>query len=773
MKLPIGFSASFETRPLLMSNRQNWQDFFERARSASDDALCAMLQQRQGRFYEDFFEFCESKECMDGLSEEERTRYPEMAARILRGVACVEEWDLSSTIDKIDRIGRILWRHLFDQLTNLDQFIRSLKIYLNDSGMDAELAIIFLWGVFSEKPLPRVAAMAKDSEFPREWLPLIVILIPMHVTLNLVENTLIEFAYMRSDFLRPELFQSPLTARHLMKFHSFSSWRSGNHTVLSGYLPSIVRGMMRLVHQEEHYKLNLAVYENLVAIQFLSEKSVELACQLLRDYAESLRLIEINWLELISKMFSRIEDPQRRKERFLEMAQADAFPEDWRVAYYDIAHLSRPFEEVVIEWRDVVAQLDLSFQDPLAEKFISKALGIALPLSLKKWEELNFAVEPKKSEWEQHQSELAETWNVLCDADWDLWAPLVKEYYIGVILGYSGQGINPVQVDYFEQTLLSVEAIMRLSRLLARRKGDLSPPQIAWLMGLMRHQPTLKHPLTVIQSALDIIEMYSAEELQRFMNRCMAIFFQDQVPRVLRQHMWLYLTAALLEKGREACLQLIIREKYLENWQSPMTTDLQKLFLRAALMSGVMVPAVFGLFAMMGKVPFKEEENTILAFDYLISSCEGHKIPVGSLCRTLDLVFGEESPFPPSYVDAYGEKLFDWITLSVSHFVPQTETEIVQLLYGLVNKRVHRHFQGLYPLIVSICRRYDWDVDEKMRPILISFSKELELRWDGALKQIKPNIPRDLYHMICPDGEILIHRICSLYMEALLTGKTS
>lgn len=773
MKLPIGFSTSFEMRPFLKSNHQNWQDFFEKSRSASDVALCAMLQQKQGRFYEEFFEFCESKECMAGLSEEERTRYPEIAARILRGVACNEEWELSSTIEKIDRIGRLLWRHLFDQLTDLGHFIRSLKIYLNDSGMDEELAIIFLWGVFSEKALPRVASMAADPEFPREWLPLIVILIPPHVKLNLLENTLIEFASMRRDFLRPEFFESPGTARHLMKFHSFSSWKLGNHTVLGGYLPSIVRGMMRLVRHEEHYKLDLAVYENLVAVQFLSEKSVESACQLLRDYMESLGRIEPNWLELVSKMFSRIEDPKQRKERFLEMAQADAFPEDWRGAYYDIAHLSRPFEEVVTEWRDVAAQLDLSFQDPWAPKFLSNALEIALPVSLKKWEELNFTEAPKKSVWEQQQSELADTWNILCDADWDLWAPLVKEYYISVILGYAGQGINPVQVDYFEQTQLSVEAIMRLSRLLARRKSDLSPHQIAWLMGLMKHQPSFKHPLIVIQSALDIIETYSAEELKGFMNRCMAIFFQNQVPLFLRQHMWLYLATALLEKGREACLQLVMGEKYLESWQGLLTPEMQKFFQRAAWMSRVMVPAVFSLYAMMGKVPFNEEENTILAFDYLIESCENHKVPIGSLGRTLDLVFGEESPFPSIYVDAYGEKLFNWITLSVSHFVPQTQTEIVQLLYSLVNQRMHRHFQGLYPLLVSICRRYNWDVDEKMKPILTKFSKELETHWDAALKQIKPHIPRDLYRMICPDGEILIHRICSLYMEALLTGKTS
>jgi hypothetical protein len=489
---------------------------------------------------------------------------------------------------------------------------------------------------------------------------------------------------------------------------------------------------------------------------------------LLMEYAEHMDLIEVCWPEVVANFFKKITSDAERKEHFLLMASDEDCPEPWKAAYYLLTDLNKPFEEVFAEWEEAKAQLDLPHSDPTVESFMGQALEQSLPRTLQMLSNRSEVSE----EGNDQQKNMELSWSILCDADWKIWAPLAKEYYLGLVLGSKKSDFARAKVALFEKVDLSPEGHIRLLKILVGTTNPGSEEEFDGLQNLLGYQLPIDQLSALIEEAALRLANNQASSLKDFMKRSVAFFFQNNIRPSFRKQLWLHLATVLLYHNNEKGFQLLMREKLLENWQGVLPKGLQSFFQQTAMERKMQVAVVLQLYEMMGKTPFNSEETTKSALEFIKKLILNISLPIGSFKRVMELIFGVGSPFNQSIVEEMSADLFKVCTENVGNFVPQSKEEMIQLLCSLEDKNLQRHFKGFYTLMKSLYGRFKMDETASIDKLLHDFQLKIQKELHYVIPRMQ-TIPLEQRKMFCPNGEPFAQQVIKRYMEALLTGKDS
>lgn len=779
MILPTGISPSSDTTEYLKIRAQkSWHEFFQQVFVGSGEGLEELFQKRAGMFLSmdhmlsDLIEFCQSAAFFNGTTVEDLYHYPLAFAKVFTLIAKKSGLSSQMELDYVTRMGKVLWVRAFEKSTDDGLFIQSLKNYFSYMQLGSLIEVIFLGSILSNTPLWRFCDLASHQDYPFAWQPALFALVPKSSSLETLESALKSLEDKNRDFKMAELLANPDSAYYLLKLKALAGLQSDQAPFLNRYLSSLVRGMMAFLRNPDFQQEDLRVYNHLIVFQFFAIDDVRARCDFLTDYVENLGIEEPDWPDLLANVFRQITDTQQRRNLFLSMASCDGFPETWKAAYYLIAEVDQPFEDVIAEWEQAKSHIDLPSYDSAAQSFFAKALEHALPRSIAKWSLRSWEDLQWRAEWEAQQKLTAYIWDILCDADMKSWAPLAKEYYLGVFLGCSRSDLVPVNVEVFQDVVLTLNGHLRLMRLLSGRKRACSDSEVNVFQRLLGYTLPIEHWSSMITEVVPKIGNESKDFLRDFMRRCIAFFFQNQAKPCFRQQLWMHLAASLLNQGKETGLQFLITERCLEKWEGSFPFKLQSFFQGAAENSKVVPVIVLSLYQMMGKAPFLEEKVTVKAIDYVKNYMRDSRIPVGSFAQVLEYIYGENSPFNQSVIEKMGIDFLRRCSLRVGYFVPSKPEEFIQMLWGFLDRSIHRHFQELYPFLRSLCHRFQCNEAIEIERIICEWQTLIQEELRVLLKNPQ-GIPEELRKKICPQGEPFSKQVVKMYKDALLTGKDS
>lgn len=778
MKLPSGIQPSSDTTEYLKNCAiKEWNKLFHKALDESDQVLEEAIRIKSLPFFNkeqilvDFTEFCQSFEWVKGVEEHTLYRYPVAAARICRIICEKGALSAESEFNWAVLIGKTLWMRILENPVNAPLFIQIFKEHLLSLRMDSLVSVIFLGSLFAENNHLKLYDLTAHREFPQEWVPALLGLLPADASLVTLENALMMISKTRQDLDLDALFDNPDSAYHLMNISALSSLQKNQHPLLNHHLESLVRGMRVLLKNPEFRQRDLKIYNHLTILLFFAFKDVRQCVQLLNEYVNDMEIKELDWSRFVSDVFNMIGDVSDRRRQFLYRANYAEFPEKWREAYYSIVDFDQPFEVVFTEWMEARDELDLSLFAEALPKFIAAAIKKSFPYSLKKWADGSFEDTEWRAAWDAEQEQVASMWDILCDADWKRFAPLAKEYYAGIVVGNLGQGICPKNLLMFKEVQLPQESHFRLMRLLAAHKHPCEEAELHLLKGILNDKIALDQCGSLISVIVPSIENDSEEVIKRVMNRMFALFCQGEINSYQQQQLWLFLTMELLHRRKDVGLKLVIRERLIMNWQGRFPAGLQTAFQQAALKCRVNGMEVLELYHLMGRVAFIDENSSDKAMQYLLELTLCDRIPIGSLIFILDAVFGENTIFNHQSIKRVCPTLLKKCLMSTGYFFPDTNEEFVQMLWKLTHQGLHRHFQTLYTDLDALIQKYHLSI--QLEEVFAAFEREIRSELHSIYRKKTPKIPAELQKTICRESKPFLEQVVKLYMEALLTGKTS
>lgn len=740
MILPTGILPSSDTSEYLKNLAiQSWKNFFHKALEVNDKSFEKLTNKRLLPFVnykqmlEDLMEFCLSDGWVSDTVGQDLYHYPRTAARFCHFVS--EKGGLSpeEELDWIARIGKVLWVRIFEASRDDEMLISSLKEYVHFLKMDSLMSTIFLSNLFSENYLLLFYDIASHRDFPIEWMPALFALIPREATLDSLENALVTIQQKRPDLVMADFLANPDSAFYLKNMQSLATLQKDTHPLLNEHLPSLVDGMMNLLKNPYFRKEDLKVYNHLVVLLFFAMPDVKQSCTLLTDYVENLGIENFDWIRFVGTVFSMIADSSQRRQQFLLMARSEDFPEQWREAYYLIVDLDQPFEGVVSEWQEAKDSLDLSLFAPELPAFFDSALEKSLPKSIEIWKKGATTDAAWIAAWAAEQERITSIWNILCDADWDLWAPLAKEYYFGIVLGLLGRGMELEKIPQYKGVRFSREGHLRLS--------------------------------TITYKAEPNIVKDSEADIELWMKPLMVFLSQDTANIFFWQQLGLYMATLLLMNKKQVGLRLLVRERLVMDLKGQYPEWLQLSFQKFALSGKVMARTILELYQLMGNVAFEDKITSDLAIQFIKSSSSMNGLPIGSLKFVLESIFGEDTVFNQQSIADAGAELLKASVTRTSDFMPASEKDVILLLRGLADQSMHRHFKGLLPLLVSLFQKFQ--LNDQLEGVLKGFASNIRRELRSVLRTLK--IPADLRQILCQNGESFIEQVVKLYMKALLS----